>query len=151
MARNDAYKLARDVYDMFVDGPDEFTTAEVKMAMREALEVHREDAFDALVESAYTKAEDAQKKRADTRQGNLFDIGGVLILGNDRRQGLKWAMKRHYIEALAVKKANVDAVTAKYKADAEWLETLDPYWNGVATYAQAIEAYLADNPDAKSA
>lgn len=146
--KSEAYKRAREIYDEFVQRPGEFVVESVKLVMRTELEPYQDEAFSALIEDAYSKAEGSQKSKADSRQKTLFDIGGVLILESNRRVGKRHAMLSHFDEHLKFSDANRDAVDAANDREHRIRNLLRPYWGPGVTMQQAIEQYRSEHPDA---
>lgn len=154
MARSSINKIAREVYARFADSDRDFTKTEVLDAVRIAVlndDNLAEEAIEALVYRSVEAAEQSEKSKADSKQLSLFEVSGTLILGDDRRRGLKHAQRTHYEESLNIKRANMEAVVAKYRAEEEKYEMLKPYWPDGRSYIQAVDAYLQDNPESKSA
>lgn len=144
--KSEAYKLANEIYQRYVDRPGEFVVEQVKLAMREELSPFEGEAFAALIDNAFTKAERRHKQKAENPQLTLFEMGGVFVLENNRRVGMRHAMLAHYMEHLQFDDLNRQRVDAANDRKHLRLELLKPYWTAGKTMEQAVNAYREANP-----
>lgn len=154
MSKPEALRRARRIYEELRMTRDTFTVCDFHDRLRQACEEDlKESALDGLVtwaREAVDKEAKAKAENSDLQQKELFDYEGVLSLGEGRRVGKEFAKHEHIRAALAIRKANLDAVRIAYDRANQEYELVKTYYEnrpGI-TFREATEMYLADHPEA---
>jgi hypothetical protein len=150
---NELLRLARRIYQEFKACGLEFNIADVRTAVRCAVD----DSLNAqVIDFACDKAvdhvdaEETGPQRPAHHQPFLpgFDTEGSMALGKGRRIGKADAQFDHEVEWLNLSEKNVLDAEAAHQRKVEEFEKLKPYWRTGMTKREAIAAYLAAQSDA---
>lgn len=127
----------------------EFTQAEFRQALREALSPFRGDAYDGFVDHVADQVDKDATREATPEQlvfeGEGWDLGGEYRLSSGRRVAKRLALLEHMEEMIANDEQNVAVVLAASSRKHQELARLRPYFGPGVTKEDAVAAYRSDH------
>jgi hypothetical protein len=126
-----------------------YLKTDLRAAVKEAMTPHKDEAFEGCVDFVTDQLDRSSIKEdpSQPRQRWLFDLDGVLKLGDNRRIDIRFALQEHVQAALDLDAKNMDAVVAaNLRKKREW-ELLAPYLAQGMDVEHAVTQYQQDHPE----